>query len=405
MNLVPKDGGNRFSGGVKYAKSPADWQGDNLTDELQAPTASARSTRSTNFCEFNVEQGGPILQDKLWFFGAYRQARYDKPIANTFDLPTGVPAPRGVRAVPRPTSAAASRASRPRRWTTRSSASPGRCRSATSSRSTYDRAMRLRGRGDEQRHRPAHRLGRVEHADLRHRLGQVDLDGLVEPAARGRLLVQPRALRQPLPGRHPRRARHAGVVPQRAQERHSAPASCGTRRRRSSATIPTATPRCVGALVRHRLAHRQGRRPSTAGASTAATTTPTPTSTRPTPTACRSQVDGAQHAARGRRRTWTASSRLYAQDSWRFRNFTFNFGLRYDRVAQSIVGQEAQIGRFANVPAYDDFEVPTWSDFSPRTSVVWDIFGNGKTADPRRLQQVHDRRRPPGSRSSTTRPR
>ena len=70
----------------------------------------------------------------------------------------------------------------------------------------------------------------------------------------------------------------------------------------------------------------------------------------------------------------------YVQDSWRWRNFTFNYGIRYDRVAQSIVGQEAQSGRFTNMPAYDDFEVPTWSDFSPRTSVVWDIFGTGKTA-------------------------
>ena len=32
------------------------------------------------------------------------------------------------------------------------------------------------------------------------------------------------------------------------------------------------------------------------------------------------------------------------------------------------------------MPQYGDFSVPTWSDFSPRTSVVWDIFGNGKTA-------------------------
>ena len=71
---------------------------------------------------------------------------------------------------------------------------------------------------------------------------------------------------------------------------------------------------------------------------------------------------------------------VYAQDSWRLRNFTINYGIRYDRVAQSIVGQDAQVGRFANVPAYGDFKVPTWSDFSPRTSVVWDIFGNGKTA-------------------------
>jgi hypothetical protein len=71
---------------------------------------------------------------------------------------------------------------------------------------------------------------------------------------------------------------------------------------------------------------------------------------------------------------------VYLQDSWRFRNFTFNYGLRYDRIAQSVVGQDAQFGRFAASPAYDDFKVPTWSDFSPRTSVVWDIFGNGKTA-------------------------
>ena len=31
MNLVPKDGGNRFAGALKYAKSPKQWQGDNLT--------------------------------------------------------------------------------------------------------------------------------------------------------------------------------------------------------------------------------------------------------------------------------------------------------------------------------------------------------------------------------------
>ena len=34
MNLVPKDGGNRFAGGFKAAKSPAAWQGDNLDQEM-----------------------------------------------------------------------------------------------------------------------------------------------------------------------------------------------------------------------------------------------------------------------------------------------------------------------------------------------------------------------------------
>src|SRR5436305_12883404 len=92
MNLVPKDGGNRFAGAMKYGKSPASWQGDNLTPRLSALGVKAVD-KISNFYEFNVEEGGPILKDRLWFFGAFRRAHYDKPIANTFNLSGGsVPA-------------------------------------------------------------------------------------------------------------------------------------------------------------------------------------------------------------------------------------------------------------------------------------------------------------------------
>ena len=64
MNNVPKDGGNRFIGGFKAAKSPQSWQGDNLTDDLVAKGVSAVD-RISNFYEWNIEQGGPILRDKL----------------------------------------------------------------------------------------------------------------------------------------------------------------------------------------------------------------------------------------------------------------------------------------------------------------------------------------------------
>ena len=37
-------------------------------------------------------------------------------------------------------------------------------------------------------------------------------------------------------------------------------------------------------------------------------------------------------------------------------------------------------GRFANVAAYDDIELPTWKDFSPRLSAVYNLSGDGKTA-------------------------
>jgi hypothetical protein len=89
MNFVPKDGGNRFAGALKYAKSPKQWQGDNLTDRLHNLGVSAVD-KIDNFYEVNIEEGGPIIKDKLWFFGAFRRAHYDKPIANTWDLPTNL---------------------------------------------------------------------------------------------------------------------------------------------------------------------------------------------------------------------------------------------------------------------------------------------------------------------------
>jgi hypothetical protein len=92
INLVPKDGGNRFLGGLKYGKSPSQWQGDNLTPDLRALGVGGVD-RIDNFYEFNIEQGGPLKKDKVWFFGAFRRAHYDKPIANTFDLPSGTAVP------------------------------------------------------------------------------------------------------------------------------------------------------------------------------------------------------------------------------------------------------------------------------------------------------------------------
>src|ERR1051325_5808220 len=57
MNLVPKDGGNQFRGGAKWAKSPESWQGNNLTDDLKAMGVTGVD-RISHFEEFNIEEGG-----------------------------------------------------------------------------------------------------------------------------------------------------------------------------------------------------------------------------------------------------------------------------------------------------------------------------------------------------------
>ena len=62
------------------------------------------------------------MKDKLWFFGAFRRAHYDKPIANTFDIAGGREHSGGVQGLPRDAGLRATRASPTRRWTTRWSA-------------------------------------------------------------------------------------------------------------------------------------------------------------------------------------------------------------------------------------------------------------------------------------------
>jgi hypothetical protein len=71
---------------------------------------------------------------------------------------------------------------------------------------------------------------------------------------------------------------------------------------------------------------------------------------------------------------------VYAQDSWNMGKLTLNYGARFDYLKQSIVGQKAQVGRFANIAAYNDITLPVWKDFSPRLSAVYNLSGDGKTA-------------------------
>lgn len=82
LNMIPKEGGNRFSGGVQYSNRPGQWQGDNLTDRLVA--AGLTNSNNTNYIsDLSGYQGGPIVRDRLWFFAAARDNRTDNGITNT----------------------------------------------------------------------------------------------------------------------------------------------------------------------------------------------------------------------------------------------------------------------------------------------------------------------------------
>ena len=77
LNMIPKDGGNVFSGTANIAFSGPDLQSNNINDELVARglNSSTRGLASIKkFIEAAGGLGGPIRQNKLWFFGAGRKS-------------------------------------------------------------------------------------------------------------------------------------------------------------------------------------------------------------------------------------------------------------------------------------------------------------------------------------------
>ena len=83
LNMIPREGGNRFSGDFKIASRPGSWQSNNLTDRHVA-----RGLRAGNavdrIIDYTVAVGGPIKKDKLWFFSSGRYYSVNNFIANTF---------------------------------------------------------------------------------------------------------------------------------------------------------------------------------------------------------------------------------------------------------------------------------------------------------------------------------
>ena len=96
LNMIPREGGNRFSGSFFSSWKDGKWQGDNFTQELRDRGLTSPSAID-RIADFNISQGGPIKKDRLWFFVTGRYWTVDSPIAGAEYIGTDNCADRGGR--------------------------------------------------------------------------------------------------------------------------------------------------------------------------------------------------------------------------------------------------------------------------------------------------------------------
>lgn len=71
LSFLVKSGSNKFSGNYLLAHQSGKFQGNNVTPELRAQGFDPGNNKFTRYNDVSFDLGGPIIRDKLWFYGAY----------------------------------------------------------------------------------------------------------------------------------------------------------------------------------------------------------------------------------------------------------------------------------------------------------------------------------------------
>lgn len=79
LNVIPKDGGNRYSGSAFVAYNGRSWQSDNFSQELLDAGLESNGA-IIGMYDVNGSFGGPIKRDKIWFILSARQYAVDNLI-------------------------------------------------------------------------------------------------------------------------------------------------------------------------------------------------------------------------------------------------------------------------------------------------------------------------------------
>jgi hypothetical protein len=366
LNMIPREGGNRFSGDFKQAYRPGEWQGDNLS-QRHKDKGLLTGNATDRIVDYTFGEGGPIKKDKLWFFSSARYISVNNFIPDTFykDGSKGID-DQFIKSINARLT-----------W----QVSPRNKFSAY-----FDEVDKFRGH---------------------------DMQALFDPETAATVWYSP--------AYHTNSAKWTSTVTNRLLIEGGW--SNNTENYTNSYLPGIEMPR--GSSAWFAGATREER--DLGGRKTAAPSQTTQSPIRFAVNASASYVTGTHNIKMGFQRTWgtfyhtvdanadlTQQYRsnptgkaytvpdtviirntplakygerlnydlgIYAQDSWRMNRLTINAGVRYEALNAQVEPADAPAGRFVSARHFDGIEnLPNWRNWAPRFSTVYDLFGNAKTA-------------------------
>ena len=83
FNVITKSGGNEFTGDAYAYYSDSSWSDKRTSRLTKGSTIAADLTESQ---DYGVSLGGPVMKDRLWFFGAFNPSRRTTDVGETTPL-------------------------------------------------------------------------------------------------------------------------------------------------------------------------------------------------------------------------------------------------------------------------------------------------------------------------------
>ncbi len=363
LNVVPKEGGNRFTGSFLTNYTGEALASDNLSAEQRARGAT-KSSKVIDVYDVNGAVGGPITRDKVWFYTAHRRwGITQEPVAHFYNATPGT-----FRHTPD--------VSRP--------GTPVQTNRSNNIRLTWQLSQKNKVGGyfDRQNNNdcPNHEVVRLEpeavQCNLRGPLSMTQVTWTAPVTNRalfeaGFAAVQIRRKRALPPGATPD---DISILEQSTGIRYQAPlffnggASDPSNNGRFSVSYVTGSHHFkTGIFVLQGHTWATTYRAKGDVSYTFMNGVPISLTQYASPT-------------RTEERLWPDFS-LYAQDQWTFKRLTLNLGLRFESLHAYVPASQQPAGLLIDARSFEKVDcVPCWKDLGPRLGAAYNLFGDGKTA-------------------------